>query len=136
MGPGEIRAIRGARSRAAFAKLLGVTQLTVLRWELPDGSKEARRPRAKMLEQLRKIAEEGITTSEPDEGDDDDDASEPARVPSRLDQLVDRLSRSDWAPVHEELLSLVANGELETEEERMYATVALVQIQLFVRRDW
>ncbi|MFO0734787.1 MAG: sigma 54-interacting transcriptional regulator [Labilithrix sp.] len=135
MGPGEIRAIRGARSRAAFAKLLGVTQLTVLRWELPDGSKEARRPRAKMLEQLRKIAEEGITTSEPDEGDDDDDASEPARVPSRLDQLVDRLSRSDWAPVHEELLSLVANGELETEEERMYATVALVQIQLFVRCD-
>jgi DNA-binding transcriptional regulator YiaG len=30
----EIRAIRGALSRAAFARLLGVTSLTVLRWEL------------------------------------------------------------------------------------------------------
>ena len=52
----EIRAVRGALSRAAFARLLGVTSLTVLRWELPEDNKEARRPRAKMVETLRKLA--------------------------------------------------------------------------------
>jgi len=52
----EIRAIRGSLSRGAFAHALGVTSLTVLRWELPEGNKEARRPRAKMVEALRQFA--------------------------------------------------------------------------------
>jgi hypothetical protein len=59
MDPKEVRAIRGSLSRAAFAKLLGVTSLAVLRWELADGSKEARRPRPKMIESLRKLAPDG-----------------------------------------------------------------------------
>ena len=73
----EIRAIRGSLSRAAFARLLGVTSLTVLRWELPDDNKEARRPRARMVEALRKLAAEGVGASAngaPAEPEDDEDA--------------------------------------------------------------
>jgi len=60
MSPQEIRAIRGPLSRAAFARLLEVTPLTVLRWELPEESKEARRPRPRMVEALRKLAADGL----------------------------------------------------------------------------
>src|SRR4051812_17555813 len=56
----EIRAIRGTLSRAAFARLLGVTSLTVLRWELPDDNKEARRPRARMVDALRRLQKDGL----------------------------------------------------------------------------
>jgi Sigma-54 interaction domain len=52
----EIRAIRGSLSRGAFAHALGVTSLTVLRWELPEGNKESRRPRPKMVQALRQFA--------------------------------------------------------------------------------
>lgn len=52
----EIRAIRGSLSRGAFAHALGVTSLTVLRWELPEGNKEARRPRPKMVQALQQFA--------------------------------------------------------------------------------
>src|SRR5262245_62021111 len=83
----EIRAIRGSLSRAAFARLLGVTSLTVLRWELPDDNKEARRPRARMVEALRKLAAEGVGVSaapgaapQPEE-DEDDDVSELVEAP-------------------------------------------------------
>jgi hypothetical protein len=56
----EIRTIRGSLSRGAFAHELGVSSLTVLRWELPEGNKEARRPRAKMVEALRQFAARSV----------------------------------------------------------------------------
>ena len=37
----RIRALRGERSRAELAALVGVTALTVYRWELPDDAAEA-----------------------------------------------------------------------------------------------
>ena len=43
-----IRTLRGRESRANFARRLGVTPLTVYRWELPHDAKEARRPRRAM----------------------------------------------------------------------------------------
>jgi hypothetical protein len=52
-GAKRVRALRGELSRAAFAKCLGVTALTVYRWELPDSAPEARRPRGKILLRLR-----------------------------------------------------------------------------------
>jgi hypothetical protein len=50
-----VRALRGDASRAAFAKQLGVTPNTVYRWELPEGSSEARRPRGAELEKLVRL---------------------------------------------------------------------------------
>src|SRR6185369_7205572 len=51
----EVRKLRGDASRAAFAKRLGVTPNTVYRWELPEGSSEARRPRGVELEKLSRL---------------------------------------------------------------------------------
>src|SRR4051794_39189578 len=77
MAPHEIRRIRGSLSRPQFARLLGVTPLTVLRWELPDDNKEARRPRPKMIEALLELAagRERTAASEPGSPEDADTAT-------------------------------------------------------------
>ncbi|MBW2734201.1 MAG: sigma 54-interacting transcriptional regulator [Deltaproteobacteria bacterium] len=54
--PEAIRALRGARSRAEFARLLGITPLTIYRWELPEGAAEARRPRKSLRERIERLA--------------------------------------------------------------------------------
>ena len=43
MTPEAIRGLRGARTRAQFAAAVGVTPLTVYRWELPESAPESRR---------------------------------------------------------------------------------------------
>jgi hydrogenase-4 transcriptional activator len=55
--PERIRQIRGDLSRAAFAEMLGVTALTVYRWELPPDAPEARRPRAAAAKRILRLAE-------------------------------------------------------------------------------
>ncbi len=56
MTPDEIRKLRGERTRADFAAALGVTPLTVYRWELPTEAKESRRPRGRKLAALERFA--------------------------------------------------------------------------------
>jgi tetratricopeptide (TPR) repeat protein len=153
----EIRAIRGSLSRAAFARLLGVTSLTVLRWELPDDSKEARRPRSRMVETLRRLAAEGVGSQpqpnvSPVEDDEDDDASEPIVVrhpsapvppapgPNTPDEalvlpLLDRLLGDSWPAAEDELLQLVSSQQLQTATGRALVTLGLVQVQLVARLD-
>lgn len=156
MHPTEIRAIRGSLSRAAFGRLLGVTSLTVLRWELPEDNKEARRPRARMVEALRKLAAEGIGSksqsgSTPPEEDEDEDVSEPVTsVPSsddarprtrsnpeeaRVLPLLDELMREGWRSAEDQLLELLSHGRLQTPAGRALATLGLVQVQLLARLD-
>src|SRR5512142_239174 len=53
--PREIRALRGDLTRAEFARRLGVTPLTVYRWELPDDAPEARRPRGRVAARLAEL---------------------------------------------------------------------------------
>src|SRR5688572_5848192 len=84
----EIRALRGSLSRAAFARQLGVSALTVLRWELPEDSKEARRPRPRMVEALRRFAQGTLEApAAPAPGaalvdDDDGDEHPPPAAPA------------------------------------------------------
>jgi len=153
----EIRAIRGSLSRAAFARLLNVTSLTVLRWELPDDNKEARRPRARMVEALRRLREEGVGAKVnggaegtlPDE-DEDESAAEPAleRPPSEpapsaafaadaalVQPLLARLMGDSWIAAEDELLRLLAGKQLQTPAGRTLATLGLIQVQLFGRLD-
>ncbi|HEY3252722.1 MAG TPA: hypothetical protein VGJ91_02200, partial [Polyangiaceae bacterium] len=162
MDPHEVRAIRGSLSRATFAKLLGVTSLTVLRWELAEGTKEARRPRAKMVEELRKLADAGggqapappVDSVSPND-DDDDDASEPAlpsqpppnRVPigAELDALqrdqglllplLEKLGYESWPQAEDALLDLLSSRALTSHAGRCLATLGLVQAQFFGRLD-
>jgi hypothetical protein len=152
----EIRAIRGSLSRAAFARLLGVTSLTVLRWELPDDNKEARRPRAKMVDALQRLAVEGVGTRGPSvaivDEEDDEDASEPVTVATSTDAvrsssadavadeqlvlpLLDQLCGERWQEAEDGLLSLLSSNGLATSAGRTLATLGLVQVQILARMD-
>ncbi|HKY35601.1 MAG TPA: sigma 54-interacting transcriptional regulator [Polyangiaceae bacterium] len=154
----EIRAIRGSLSRAAFARLLGVTSLTVLRWELPDDNKEARRPRARMVEALRRLATEGVGTganggavTEP-EDEEDEDASEPIDAPMTVRSvpppgadatpdellvlpLLERLMGETWPGAEDDLMQLLSSNRLQTPEGRTLATLGLIQVQIIARLD-
>ncbi len=56
ISPEHVRQLRGGESRAAFARRVGVTANTVYRWELPEESAEARRPRGAQLERLTRLS--------------------------------------------------------------------------------
>src|SRR5512146_1847487 len=56
LGPDDIRALRGTQSRSEFAERVGVTPLTVYRWELPVDAPEARRPRGRVAARLAELA--------------------------------------------------------------------------------
>jgi predicted ATP-dependent protease len=131
---------------------LDVSPLTILRWELPEDSKEARRPRAKMIEALRRLSAEGIgreAADVGDEADEDDDASEPTGVtassmpsigeaPSAdevlLAPLLERLNGVGWQHAEDELLRLLSASTL-TGLGRHLATMGLVQVQVLARLD-
>jgi MoxR-like ATPase len=155
----EIRALRGSLSRAAFARQLGVSALTVLRWELPEDSKEARRPRPRMVEALRRFAQEGALAaersdgaplpapaggplaSEPDEDDDEVGADTPlaASPPGADDALVlpvlARLMGESWLAAEDAILQLLSSKQLTTAAGRTLAALGLVQVQIIARLD-
>lgn len=158
MDSAEIRRIRGSLTRAAFAQLLGVTPLTVLRWELPADSKEARRPRPKMIEALRQLAASGVGQTEPATADaereeEDDDATEPIepvatggveRAPKTppssgelklLQPLLEQLCGEDWRRAETELTALLSSEALATPAGRTLATLGLVQAQVLAYMD-
>jgi transcriptional regulator with XRE-family HTH domain len=133
MDPGEIRALRGSLSRAAFARRLGVSALTVLRWELPEDSKEARRPRPNMVETLRRLAREGALGADPNGGaparaaddvEDDDElpdtpvaAHSPAAQPPAIASAAAPSNTRDEALVLPVLARLMGESWLAAEDE-------------------
>jgi hypothetical protein len=154
MEPGEVRAIRGSMTRAAFSRVLGVTPLTVLRWELPHDSKEARRPRPGMVERLHELAAQGVGLGGGEDEDEDAAVSEPvagsspiglpatteadaafARDQRRVLPLLERLGTESWARAEDELLGLLASNTLETPGGRALASIGCAQVQLIGRLD-
>jgi len=132
----EIRALRGSLSRAAFARQLGVSALTVLRWELPEDSKEARRPRPRMVELLRRLAQEGTLGGGPNGGashsapagdpdadppEEDDNRDERATLPSHPPDTVRAATpgtcHADEALVLPLLARLMGESWLAAEDE-------------------
>ncbi len=127
-GPEAIRALRGERSRAAFARQLGVTPLTVYRWELPQAAPQARRPRGRVAQALRLLAEGGQPALPPP----------PSRLAMGLvRQEVSReerallapchalLRRAEWRAAEDALLAVLASGELRSAGARALASVGL-----------
>lgn len=131
--PEEIRALRGELSRAAFGELIGVTGLTIYRWELSSGSPEARRPRGAVLARLLKyVAEQGkpspssLSSSESSIGADEKAALAPA-----LGAMDDaRLDEAENA-----LVLALASGTLRSEASRAFASIMLARVQLLARHD-
>ncbi|WP_373047514.1 sigma 54-interacting transcriptional regulator [Vulgatibacter sp.] len=127
----EIRALRGERSRAEFAALVGVTPLTVYRWELPPGSPELRRPRGKVLARLRSLVAAELPAQPPRPPDATlDPADEAALLPAL--RAIDEC-HLDGAET--ELVALLSGGALRGDASRALASIALARLHLLARHD-
>jgi tetratricopeptide (TPR) repeat protein len=137
--PERIRALRGLRSRAAFAKQLGVTALTVYRWELPSHARESRRPRAAVLARLKAYgsAAASLSIESPPQG-------APALHPvldierreyERLLPVLDRIPKGELLRAEAELFQLLAGSDLKSRAARALASSALVRLCVFARGD-
>ncbi|HSP78628.1 MAG TPA: sigma-54-dependent Fis family transcriptional regulator, partial [Myxococcaceae bacterium] len=125
-GPEDIRALRGEQSRAAFARRLGVTPLTVYRWELPEAAPQARRPRGRVAQLLRQLAEGGRPPLPPPSralGQTPQEVQPEERT--RLLTCLAHLSRAEWRAAEDGLMALMASGELRTPGARALAAMGL-----------
>jgi hydrogenase-4 transcriptional activator len=130
LGPEAIRALRGEQSRAAFARQLGVTPLTVYRWELPEAAAQARRPRGRVMEALRQLAEGGQPAlpppPRPSLGVLRQDVSREERA--RLSPCLTLLQRADWRAAEDALLGLQTSGALRSTGARALAAAGLAYV--------
>jgi hypothetical protein len=145
MAPARVRALRGERSRAAFARELGVTPHTVYRWELPEDAVEARRPRGAELAKLWRLARgEALASSAP--GDE--------LVPSTLGAAsaaftrlvaaddvatvlpaLERIFNADLRRAHAELVELMVRGHTLSPDARALARFGIAVSELLARCD-
>ncbi len=140
----RIRDLRGPRSRAAFAAELGVTALTVYRWELDEGAREARRPRGGVLlrlERLAKTRNSGNLDAAPK-----DDAGALAQIPSAvlaihpddesiLYPLLGRCTPADLATAEQQLIALLSRGALVSHAGRSLAAAAVAFVRVATTFD-
>ncbi len=146
LGPEEVRALRGSLSRADFARKIGVTPLTVYRWELPDEAPESRRPRGAVAERLRRALatnEENtlrppavalVPSAPPPAGPIISEALDPDDAAHVL-PVVDRILAADFARAEDHLMHLLVAGELRGAAGRAMAQAALALCQLLARND-
>jgi DNA-binding transcriptional regulator YiaG len=141
MTPESIRMLRGALTRADFARRLGVTPNTVYRWELPDSATEARRPRGADLKKLRELAAESeqlararqspvatdVQVSRGSWAADDDLA--------RVLPALERVLRGDSRKGHGELLALFTRGRGMSLDARALASFGIALFELLQRSD-
>ncbi|HEY3816860.1 MAG TPA: sigma 54-interacting transcriptional regulator [Polyangiaceae bacterium] len=135
IGPEEVRALRGSSSRATFARSVGVTPNTVYRWELPEGAKDARRPRGEELRRLQALrsgarSDALSSTAQPAE-------LRPPRGEELADVLaaLDRVYRGDWLTGRAALLRSLTQGGAPSPDGRALAAAGLALIDLFLRSD-
>jgi len=133
LGPKEIRTLRGARTRSEFGEQVGVTPLTVYRWELPPDSAEARRPRGRMAQRLAEIAA-GLQVSRGGASASSESNLDPSEQTALL-PLLERLASGDMRRVEKEMLALVASGRVCTLAGRAMASQALARVALLARAD-
>jgi hypothetical protein len=134
----RIRTLRGNQTRAQFAAALGVSALTVYRWELPDGAQEARRPRGEVGRRLEALASGKLPpVGRSRQGPAPPPAESP--LPEELAQLLpilERLHAGEFRRAENELLALVSAARLRTQAARVLALQGLARIQLWARADF
>jgi tetratricopeptide (TPR) repeat protein len=143
LGPDDVRTARGTLTRSEFAARVGVTPLTVYRWELPEDAPQARRPRGRLASRLADLAAgAGHSVRSPGEASSSVEhqaaPGEPALDPAEqtlLLPLLERLSSGDLRTVEPEMLALMASGQLRTLGGRVMAAQALARIALLARAD-
>ena len=147
IGPETVRALRGATTRAQFARRLGVTPNTVYRWELPDTAAESRRPRGTDLQKLRQLAsdndpaldnEVSATVSNQALTVSDVRVASPAWTDDELARVLpalERVLRGDSRKGHGELLGLFTRGRAVTGNARALAAFGIALFELLQRSD-
>lgn len=141
-GPEEVRSLRGVKSRAAFARDLGVTPQTVYRWELPPTAAEARRPRGVHLSRLEKFERR----AEPPPPAADEQHDQPDELELGPDEEVDedtlrvlpaleRVLRGDHRRGHTELLQLITREPELSADARGTAYFGIALWELCERSD-
>jgi tetratricopeptide (TPR) repeat protein len=136
LGPDDIRALRGTLSRSQFAERIGVTPLTVYRWELPVDAPQSRRPRGRVAARLAQVAAGAQASARSFGGPaaPGEPTLDPAEQTALL-PLLERLSSGDVRRVESEMLALMASGRLCTLAGRAMAAQALARIALLARAD-
>jgi hypothetical protein len=118
--PGVIRSLRGSLSRAAFARIIGVTPLTIYRWELPAGAPQARRPRGAWLGRLRELAQPELSGSKAV-------VAASTEETERVLSLSEALFGADWKHAELTLIALLLqSNELASVDARILASSLLV----------
>jgi len=112
--PDGIRSLRGDHSVASFAHQLGVTPLTIYRWELPEHADESRRPRRASRERLRAWL---AGQAEPEQ------APPP---PSLLAALDDDLGHARWERCRERAMEAITRGVDPALPQLGFAAAALL----------
>jgi hypothetical protein len=121
----EVRRLRGERSRAAFAKELGVTAHTVYRWEQPASSPHARRPSGAQLELLRQRVAPPTT-----EADEPLDAGA-VRALGAIERVLD----GDWRAGEATALGLLAADTGTSRVARALAGTCVGLVEAIFRAD-
>ncbi len=144
MTPQDIRTLRGSLSQAAFARQLSVTPLTVHRWELPEGNKEARRPRGRILERLQRLVAGGPSSTREEEPRSPSSAPlsmSPAPDPDFEKEqeivlpLLEQISTQTWAQAEERMLDLLERRALASSGGRALASLGVAFAQLVMWLD-
>ena len=140
MGPETVRALRGAQTRVAFARRLGVTPNTIYRWELPDSAAEARRPRGADLHKLRQLATDDnpAIAVQPSPVIHDVRIGTAAWTDDELARVlpaIERVLRGDSRKGHGDLLSLFTRGRGLTGNARALACFGIALFELLQRAD-
>ena len=138
-----IRALRGALSRAAFARQLGVTAHTVYRWELPDEAEESRRPRGDVLQKLQRLAGGvGVSVVEPASSEPaspepatvEPDLGDPAALATAFAAFA-RLMQGEWREAEPALFQAVMAGSGGSDDAAAIGGAGLAFAEVFLRAD-
>ncbi|MFT5680585.1 MAG: hypothetical protein ACI8RZ_001491 [Myxococcota bacterium] len=113
--PEGIRALRGTRSVAELAHRLGVSPLTIYRWELPESAAQSRRPRRASRQRLAALVDQQRVLEHPPEPD-----------PALLTLLDDDVGSGRWEPLRRRALTAMTRGESSALTQLAFATTTLL----------
>lgn len=138
--PQEIRSIRGDRTQAEFAELLGVSPVSVYRWELEPGEGQSRSPRRAMQARIRSLGEPGegprsssqaprtsLASSRPERELSPDELE-------RMLSILDRVFQARWRDAEDEVMPFLHSQDTCL-PMRSFAQTIMAQVQLFERGD-
>lgn len=149
MTPEEVRDLRGDLTRAAFADIVGVTPLTVYRWELPTDEKESRRPQRRFRRVLKDLVEHGVEeesqvevppSSEQQQSVQRDDLRRVGdeMTPTErtiIEPIFAQVLNAEWRKAENSLMSAFSSGRLVSESARVLAQAASGMLKLLWRND-